>query len=159
MNTILVLSPHTDDGEFGCGASIAKYRRTGSKIIYVAFSAAEDSVIPPFPKDILRQEVRSATKVLGIEDENCIVLNFQVRKFPENRQDILEEMVKLNSKFKPDLVFLPSPNDTHQDHLTIAQEGFRAFKKTSMLGYEVPWNNLTFTTSCFIESSVDDINL
>ena len=32
----------------------------------------------------------------------------------------------------------------------VAQEGFRAFKKTSMIGYEVPWNNLSFTTNMFV---------
>lgn len=66
-------------------------------------------------------------------------------------------MVDLNRRYNPDLVLLPSSNDTHQDHFTVATEGFRAFKKTTMLGYEVPWNNLDFRTSCFIELSDDDL--
>ena len=57
----------------------------------------------------------------------------------------------------PEMVFLPSVNDTHQDHKTIAQEGFRAFKRTTMLGYEIPWNNLDFRTSCFIELSEENL--
>lgn len=39
--TVLVLAPHTDDGEFGCGGSIAKFVRQGARVVYVAFSAAE----------------------------------------------------------------------------------------------------------------------
>jgi len=59
-------------------------------------------------------------------------------------------MVRLGNELKPELVLLPSTNDTHQDHQTISQEGFRAFKKVSMVGYEVPHNNLSFSTNLFV---------
>ncbi|MGB7183753.1 MAG: PIG-L deacetylase family protein, partial [Burkholderiaceae bacterium] len=140
--TALVLAPHTDDGEIGCGGTIAKLSRTGTRVVYVAFSAAEESVGEKWPRDILRREVKEATSVLGIADDDCLVLDFQVRKFPELRQQILDAMIRLNETYQPEVVFIPSPHDTHQDHQTIAQEGFRAFKRTTLLGYEVPWNNL-----------------
>jgi hypothetical protein len=38
----------------------------------------------------------------------------------------------------------------HQDHFTITNEAFRAFKYSSILSYEMPWNNFSFDTSCFI---------
>ena len=154
-NNVLVLAPHTDDGEFGCGATIAKFVQEGRRVIYAAFSAAEQSVLPHLPSDILRTEVREATSLLGIKHEDCLILDFEVRRFPENRQSILDQMIKLQSTYNPDLVLLPSSHDTHQDHQTISQEGFRAFKKTTMLGYEVPWNNLEFRTNCFISFSED----
>ena len=47
-------------------------------------------------------------------------------------------------------MFIPSLNDIHQDHSTVAMEGLRAYKNTSILCYEVPWNNLNFNTQCFI---------
>lgn len=156
--TLLVLAPHTDDGEFGCGGTICKYLRDGWRVVYVAFSAAEQSVLPHLPCDILRTEVKLATELLGIKPLDCIVLDFEVRKFPEQRQRILDAMVKLSKELQPDLVLLPSPNDTHQDHSVIAQEGFRAFKRTSMLGYEVPWNNLDFRTTCFVHLSQEDLD-
>jgi LmbE family N-acetylglucosaminyl deacetylase len=146
---VLVLAPHTDDGELGCGGSLVKLIAEGYRAVYVAFSAAEQSVLPDFPRDILRQEVVAATGVLGVKQEDCLALHFTVRTFPEKRQDILDQMIKLNKEYKPDVVFLPSTHDTHQDHLTIAQEGFRAFKKTTMLAYEALWNNLDFRTTYF----------
>jgi N-acetylglucosamine malate deacetylase 1 len=149
--TALVLAPHTDDGEFGCGGTIAKMVESGMRVVYVAFSAAEKSVSPEFPRDVLRNEVRAATRTLGIATDDCLVLHFEVRRFPEQRQEILDAMIDLQTTYKPDLVMLPSPNDTHQDHSVIAYEGFRAFKRTTMLGYEVPWNNLEFKTSCFVK--------
>lgn len=157
IKNILILAPHTDDGEFGCGGTIAKYVAEGVRAVYVAFSAAEQSVLPHLPRDILRTEVRKATAVLGIADEDCIVFDFEVRRFQELRQSILDKMIDLGRRYQPDMVFLPSANDTHQDHQVIAQEGFRAFKRTTMLGYEVPWNNLDFRTSCFVDLSEDNL--
>jgi len=155
---ILILAPHTDDGEFGCGGTIAKLINEGYRAIYVAFSAAEQSVLPPFPRDILRYEVKDATSILGIQPEDCLVLDFDVRYFPEQRQKILDKMIELSKEYQPEMVFLPSIHDTHQDHEVISQEGFRAFKKTTMLGYEVPWNNLEFRTSCFYVLNEEELN-
>ena len=45
---------------------------------------------------------------------------------------------------------MPSLHDIHQDHYCIGIEGVRAFKQISILGYELPWNNLTFNTQLFV---------
>ncbi|MGD1822473.1 MAG: PIG-L deacetylase family protein [Pleomorphochaeta sp.] len=154
---ILVLAPHTDDGELGCGATIAKLVKEGADVYYVAFSIAEDSVPDGLPKDILAIEVRNATEKLGIPSENLIIKRYPVRRFDEHRQDILEELVQLNRNLSPDLVFIPNLKDLHQDHFTIANEALRAFKRTSILSYELPWNNLTFTTNCFQIVDYEDL--
>ena len=151
FNCILVLAPHTDDGEFGCGGSIAKFLEEGKDVFYVAFSTAEDSVPEGYPRNILEIEVREATKILGITPNNLIIYKFQVRKLNYVRQELLEELVKIRNEISPDLVFIPSPNDLHQDHYTVAMEGMRAFKQISILGYELPWNNITFHTQSFIK--------
>lgn len=155
---ILIIAPHTDDGEFGCGASIAKFIEQGKEVYYAAFSLAEESVPPPFPKNILESEVKEATKELGIKPENLLLFKYQVRHFAYHRQEILEDLVELNKKIKPDLVFIPCLHDLHQDHSTIAIEGLRAFKRTSILGYEIPWNNMNFATQCFITFKGEHFN-
>jgi len=147
---VLVLAPHTDDGEFGCGGTLARLVEEGGEVVYVAFSAAEKSVPPEFPGDVLRQEVRAATAVLGVPGENLRILDFEVRDFPAVRQEILDTMIRLRAEIEPDLVCLPSAHDIHQDHFTVHREGLRAFKHTTMLGYEVPWNNLVFETTAFV---------
>lgn len=148
-NSVLVLAPHTDDGEFGCGGAIARFAEEGRQVYYVAFSSAKKSVPKGMPADILKREVRRATKILGIDPHNLILMNYPVREFPTYRQQILEDMISLRDKLNPDLVLLPSTNDTHQDHQTVSQEGFRAFKKISIIGYEMPYNNMNFSTSMF----------
>jgi LmbE family N-acetylglucosaminyl deacetylase len=139
--TILILGPHTDDGEWGCGASIAKWVAAGHNVYYVAFSAAEESVPEGLPTNILREEITNATKVLGLPPDRLRVFTYQVRYFPRDRQEILEDMIKLRAELDPDIVVMPSTHDTHQDHEVINREAFRAFKRSTLLGYEIPWNN------------------
>lgn len=147
---ILVIAPHTDDGEFGCGGSVSKWLKEGKEIYYAAFSTAEKSVPEGMPRDILKKEVKKAVRTMGLPPDNLILFNYPVREFSAYRQDILEDMIKLDRRLGAQLVLLPSTMDTHQDHQTIAQEGFRAFKKRSIIGYEMPHNNLTFTTNLFV---------
>ena len=113
---VLILSPHTDDGEFGCGATITKLIEDGSEVYYAAFSACEQSVLPEFPKDILTKEVKAATQILGIKPENLILFKYDVRTFNYHRQAILDDIIKLKNEIQPNLVFTPSVNDIHQDH-------------------------------------------
>lgn len=151
IDNILVLAPHTDDGELGLGGTISKYIEEGKHVYYAAFSTADQSVPEGFPKDILSTEVRHATRRLGIPPENLYIYHYEVRKLSYVRQEILEELVKLRKERHYDLVFMPSSYDIHQDHTTVAQEAIRAFKTTTLLGYELIWNNLTFNTDCFVK--------
>ncbi len=141
---VLVLAPHTDDGEFGCGATLARLVDGGTDVRYVAFSIATRSLPEGFPPDTLAREVREATAELGISEERLDVHDFEVRTFPERRQEILELLIGLWEEWKPDAVLQPSLRDIHQDHQVIAAEGLRAFKRTTILGYEIPWNNFNF---------------
>ena len=154
----LVLAPHTDDGEFGCGASISKLLSSGVDVYYAAFSIAEESVPDPYPKNILDKEVRLAMKELGIKEDNLLIFKYKVRNFAYKRQEILEDLVNLNRIINPDIVFMPSLNDLHQDHTTIANEGLRAFKKKTILCYELPWNNIEFSNNCFISFTENELN-
>jgi LmbE family N-acetylglucosaminyl deacetylase len=154
---ILVLAPHTDDGELGVGGTISRFIREGAKVTYVAFSTAEESVPEGYPKDVLKVEVRNATLKLGIKEENLIIFNYPVRKLNFYRQEVLEQLITLRKENDFDLLFIPSANDIHQDHSTVTTEAIRAFKTITILGYELIWNNLSFNTTCFIELEERDI--
>jgi len=148
---ILILAPHTDDGELGAGGTINNFIKQGANVFYAAFSTAEESVPAHLPKDILKTEVRNATSKLGIDPKNLYIFNYQVRKLNYSRQEILEDLIRIRKEHIWDMVFMPSLSDIHQDHTTIAQEGLRAFKNNSIFGYELLWNNLSFNTTCFVK--------
>ena len=120
---VLILAPHTDDGEFGCGGTITRLLEEKAEVRYVAFSIATKSLPEGFPPDTLAKEVRQATAEIGIPEDGLVLHDFEVRTFPERRQDILELLIELREDWRPDAVFMPSLHDVHQDHQVVAAEG------------------------------------
>jgi len=147
---VLVLCAHTDD-EFGCGGTICRITETGATVRYLALSDCVESVPAGYPTDILRTECVRSVRALGCAEDAIEVLSFPVRHFPQHRQEILERLVALQREYRPDLVLLPASYDMHQDHHTAFEEGFRAFKMATILGYELPQNLISFSNSAFVK--------
>ena len=145
----LVLAAHTDD-EFGCAGTILRLVDAGAEVRYLALSRCEASVPDGYPDDVLETECRQCLARLGLADGSVTIGRHPVRHFPARRQEILEELVEVARTFAPELVLLPCSEDTHQDHATVAREGFRAFKRASLLGYELPQNLISFRNSAFV---------
>ena len=154
---ILVLAAHTDDGELGCGGSIARFCKEGREVFYAAFSICSQSLQDNLPSDTLAHECKKATSLLGIKKENLSIHDFEVRKFPAVRQEILDQLILLKKRIEPQLVFIPSEFDIHQDHGVIHAEGLRAFKNTAILCYELPWNHTRFNSNFFIRLSAEEV--
>ena len=141
---ILALSPHTDDYEFACGGSIAKWKKEGAKVYGVSFSCGTAD----------KKEFEEASKSLGIDGT---LLDYPVRNFSSHRQSILDALISLEKGIAPDIVLIPSSTDTHQDHQVIREEGFRAFKRHSLIGYEMPQNNLSFQTNMLVRLNEEEM--
>ncbi|MFO7152852.1 MAG: PIG-L deacetylase family protein [Bacillota bacterium] len=148
---VLVLAPHTDDAELGCGGTIARLIEEGVEIFIAVFSTAEKSLPPGVPPGTLREEFLKAMETMEVPPSNLLVFDFEVRRLNYYRQEVLEKIVQIKKQVSPDAVFLPASTDLHQDHQVIFQEGMRAFKNTTVLGYELPWNHLSFEASFLIE--------
>ncbi|HET7636653.1 MAG TPA: PIG-L family deacetylase [Candidatus Limnocylindria bacterium] len=146
---VLVLGAHTDD-EFGCVGTVRRLIESGEEVHLATFSSAEESVPEGFDRDVLKREVRAAIDVMGIPPERFRLFDYPVRHFPTRRQEILEDLIVLRREIQPRMVFLPSSSDIHQDHAVIATEGLRAFKHATVLGYELPMNNMSFENQCFV---------
>ncbi|SFR64622.1 PIG-L deacetylase family protein [Litoreibacter janthinus] len=149
----LLLSAHTDDCEIGMGGTIARLIEAGYEIRWLVFCNAWQSLPEGLEKDTLIHEQKAAAKALGIPQENLEIFDIPVRLFPQYRQEILELLVKEGRATQPDLVFCPSLQDRHQDHLTLAQESERAFKRKTLLGYLLPWNISHAIHNCHVEIS------
>lgn len=148
---ILLLSPHTDDVELGCGGTVIKLVEGGHNLLWVVFSTAEESLPAGLPRDTLRREFKAVMDALDMEEMNYEVFEFGVRHLAEHRQEILEELIRMREDFQPDMVVGPSLNDFHQDHNVVANEMVRAFKtNSSIICYELPWNHVTFNTQLFV---------
>lgn len=148
FENVLVLSPHTDDGELASGGTIARLIENGCHVHFVAFSAW---------RQVLKDECAASMKTLGVED--YAILDFPRRHFPEKRQEILQYLYDLNRERKFDLVLTPSTSDLHQDHQAVTNEALRAFKHSSILGYELPWNHIEFKENGFVSLQREHVDL
>lgn len=158
FDRVLILSPHTDDAELGCGGYITKLISENKTLLWVVFSTAEESLPDNLPPDTLVKEFEAVMKSLNLKKDQYRVYNFKVRQFPDNRQEILELLNNLKNEFHPSLVIGPSLNDYHQDHAVIANEMVRAFKTTSsIISYELPWNHLEFRSQFFVKLDEENI--
>lgn len=155
-NRVLALGAHTDDIELGCGAFLSRLHREGREIAVAAFSRAEDSLGPNMPPDTLENEFRRSMKHLGLTD-SVFVGRVPVRHFPEHRQAVLEELVRINRDFQPDLIITMNSHDSHQDHEVVHKESVRAFRGRTLLGYEIPWNQQQNVVSLFVEVTPEDV--
>lgn len=147
---ILFLAPHTDDVELGAGATLARCISDAQAIRVFAFSSARESLPENAEPDQLRHEFYRAMRHYSLQSSDLAVFDYQVRRLNYFRQEILEELVRINKSFSPDIVFVPSSKDVHQDHEVVYNEAVRAFKKVTILGYELPWNHFTFPVDTLI---------
>ncbi|NNM45783.1 PIG-L deacetylase family protein [Knoellia koreensis] len=154
---VLALGAHTDDIELGCAAFLSRLVRQGAEVAVAAFSRAELSLPDEFPRDTLELEFRNSMKHIGVSDQ-LYMGTLPVRAFPTHRQEVLDELVKINREFDPDLILTMNSKDTHQDHEVVHNESVRAFRGKTLLGYEIPWNQQQNIINLFVEVSEEDIS-
>ena len=147
---VLVLAPHTDDAELGCGGTMARWLDEGAEMFTAVFSTAETSLPPGSPRYRLKDECNDALDEIGVPEDNRFIYDYPVRELGYHRQDVLERMVKLAREVNPQVVLTPSGADLHQDHNVVYQESLRAFRHLTIMGYELPWNHITFSTLAFV---------
>lgn len=146
---ILAIAPHTDDIELGCGATLSKFSRDYDIDVIGITSAQPLSTGDP---------VAEFYEAMSYLNANVTFLNYEPRILYSRRQDLLDYLWSCNKKTYYDIVFCPSSYDHHQDHQVVYEETFRAFKHSTILGYELPWNNRIFRTDVFVTVSDNDLD-
>ncbi len=151
---VLFIGAHPDDIELGCGALIAQI----APITEVHCVTLSDNRKNPALQD-LPGEHAASMKVLGVGQENSELLDFETRRFPDFRQEILEVMVKLQREFQPEIVFVHTQADLHQDHKTVTEEALRAFRGRTVLGYDVIRSSYGFFPNFLVAVSEREVEL
>jgi len=129
---VLFLGAHPDDIELGCGALLHNIKDK-TDILCVTLS---DNQKNPELQNVKKEHFESMA-VLGVTEEEIVLGPFNTRVFPEARQEILEYFLKLRRDFNPDLIFVHSKADIHQDHNTMTEEALRAYRGITVLGFDV----------------------
>jgi N-acetylglucosamine malate deacetylase 1 len=150
---VLFLGAHPDDIELGCGALIHHIAHQ-TQVLCVTLS---DNQKNPTLKAVVKEHFESMA-ILGVPEEKVIVGQFTTRIFPDSRQEILEYLLKLRRDFDPDLIFVHSSSDIHQDHNVMTEEALRAYRGITVLGFDVVRSSYGFFPHFLVEVSEEDVN-
>lgn len=130
MKKILVLAPHADDEILGCGGTIDKYSKLGSKVYVSILTNANIGAEELFSKNLIkkvRNEALQANELLNVKNLNFSELPApRLDQYPSYK--ISNLIQKKITKFKPDTVFIPSEKDIHIDHKIINQAALVALR-------------------------------
>jgi LmbE family N-acetylglucosaminyl deacetylase len=115
----VVLAPHYDDEVLGCGGLLARLARNGTRIHVVFLSDGSGGVEPvedraPYAAR-RRAESEQATRALGVTSVERLELPDGSLGSAIDRMRAAIERVLLERR--PDLVLVPSPLESTQDHL------------------------------------------
>jgi LmbE family N-acetylglucosaminyl deacetylase len=150
--TACFIGAHPDDIELGCGALIADIVEKAN-VICVTLS---DNQKNPALKNLV-EEYHESMAILGVKPENVILHDFTTRRFPDFRQEILEVMLDLKKEYHPEVVFVHTAQDIHQDHITVTEEALRAFRGTTLLGFDVLRSSYGFFPHFLVEVSEEAV--
>lgn len=151
-NRVCFIGAHPDDIEIGAGALIA---HIAPKTELYCVTLSDNQKNPDLQH--LVEEHYNSMEILGVRKDQIALGQFETRRFPHARQEILEYMIQINRSFKPDIVFVHTKADIHQDHQTVTEEALRAFRGTSVLGYDVIRSSYGFFPSFLVEVSEADV--
>ncbi len=149
---VCFIGAHPDDIELGCGALISNIINQ-TEILCVTLS---DNQKNPALINLVEEHYNSMAQ-LGLPRESVLLENFTTRRFPQDRQEILEYLYNLNQKFHPEIVFTHTRSDIHQDHVQVTEEVLRAFRGTTVLGYDVTRSSYGFFPHFIVEVTEKDL--
>jgi N-acetylglucosamine malate deacetylase 1 len=149
---VCFIGAHPDDIELGCGALIS-HIVDQTDILCVTLS---DNQKNPDLINLPAEHFQSMA-ILGVPNEKVVLGQFETRRFPHARQEILEYMLNIHHEFKPEIVFVHTKSDIHQDHGTVTEEALRAFRGVTVLGFDVIRSSYGFFPNFLVEVTKEDV--
>jgi len=149
---VLFLGAHPDDIELGCGA-LLHHIAPQTEVLSVTLSNNQKN---PALKNVVDEHYK-AMAVLGVKRAAILLGEFSTRIFQEQRQEILEYFLKLRKEFQPDLIFVHSKQDIHQDHNVMTEEALRAYRGITVLGFDVIRSSYGFFPHFLVEVDEADV--
>jgi LmbE family N-acetylglucosaminyl deacetylase len=115
---ILIISPHHDDEVIGCGGTIAKYSQNNNKIAVIYITAGWSGLPKIKSKEkaikIRESEAYNACKILGIQ--KVFFMREDDRNIYNKKGEIIQKLIKVIREVKPDIVYVPHPNEKDIEH-------------------------------------------
>jgi len=130
VEKILFVGAHSDDIETGCSGTIIKNHMLNSSVrqAMVVFSLCETDSGLDFTADEILEDMRNATRTLGIQWEDVYTFKLPNTRLPECAYEIRNTLEQIRDEYQPDVVYCNTVNDRHQDHIAVAKACMRAFR-------------------------------
>ena len=118
----LVVTPHPDDAEFGCGGTVAQLVKEGKEVYYVVATngnkgGRDTDMSADYLTSAREDEQRRAAEILGVSE--VVFLDFGDGEL-EDDNAFRGQLVYHIRRLKPDIVFTTDPFRTifyiHRDH-------------------------------------------
>ena len=147
---VLVLSPHADDAEFGCGGTVAQHVLNGAPVIWITFVDRGYAVPEGWDLNTLVQECKAAIKELQVG--SYTILDFELECLEQEQKSIISVIYDAIHDFNPTIIYTPFSNCRHQDHAAVHTATVQAAWATEamILGYRIPNDLARFSPNVFV---------
>jgi LmbE family N-acetylglucosaminyl deacetylase len=119
MQSIIVFCAHPDDEVLGVGGTIAKYAREGTEVVTVIFSSGAQSH-PWMKRDVTvetrKKETKKSASILGTKITVNLGLRDGTLLKQVNNKKVLEHIVSIVMRYRPEKIFTHAVDDPHPDH-------------------------------------------
>ena len=136
---IIAIGAHPDDIELGCGGTLRKHILNNDKVYFIVATLGEKSG----NKEKRRSETIDSVELIGASNVYFLDLIDTMIMHDGVTVGFLDECI---GKIEPEIVYVHSPRDYHQDHMNIAKSVFSASRnmKCSIFLYETPSTTIEF---------------
>lgn len=145
LRVVLAVGAHPDDTELGCAGTLALHKLNGDKVYLLVLTKGGASG----DIEVRARECRRAAEILGVDD--LFFGGLEDTKVHDGREtiDVIEKII---DKVKPDIVYAPTPKDTHQDHRNTGHSTMSAGRHCRMiLLYEGASTQRDFVPQVFVD--------
>jgi len=116
----IVFAPHQDDETLGCGGTIIKKKRAGADVSIAFMTDGSRShsrfIAENELKSIRANEAIAAGRVLGVEENKILFLEFKDGELSKNQDAAVLKVAEILQRQQPDEIFIPYFKETPPDH-------------------------------------------
>jgi len=145
LRVVLAVGAHPDDTELGCAGTLALHKLNGDKVYLLVLTKGEASG----DIEVRERECKRAAEILGVD--SLFFGGLEDTRVHDGREsiDIIEKII---DKVKPDIIYAPTPKDTHQDHRNTGYATMSAGRRCKMiLLYEGASTQSNFFPQVFVD--------
>jgi LmbE family N-acetylglucosaminyl deacetylase len=145
MKVVLAVGAHPDDIELGCAGALALHKLKGDKVYLLVLTRGEASG----NGEVRETECRESAKLLEVDGLSFGGL--EDTRIDDGRETI-DAIEKVVNEVKPDIVYAPACEDTHQDHRNVGHATLSACRRCKIiLMYEGASTQRDFTPQVFVD--------